>query len=472
MTHSKAVVLARVSSKAQEDEGYSLDAQLKSIRSYCRDAKLNVVSEFRISETASKNDKRIEFKKMVAYINKHDIYNVVVEKTDRLTRNFKDSIIMDDWLEANEMRKLHMIKEGLIIHKYARSDEKMMWNIYLAIAKKYTDNLREEAMKGWAEKLAQGWMPSVPPYGYKTATEDGKRIHVIDHDKAFLVERAFNLYLEPGQTIESVCNEVALIGLCTRKGRPITKSAIHKMLQNTFYIGTIQFNNKYYPGAHETFLTNELFKAVQNKLSGGRGPCNCKHDQLYKGLLKCCSCGKIIGWQLQKGRFYGSCQRRADECKKYGFIREDKLDDEVSIQLKAIDEDDKGSAILNNLKQKIQTSREPYVGQHRTRLIKLINQRIRRAEQMKDNLYDDKLAGHITDQKFEQKIKEIDNEIDYLLTRLRHLEKMESQVKSVKIKARTINSLYGKESKLNKRIILNELFIMTVFEGRVVFKLR
>lgn len=44
--------------------------------------------------------------------------------------------------------------------------------IYLAFAKKHTDNLREEAMKGWAEKLAQGWMPAPPPPGYKTATED------------------------------------------------------------------------------------------------------------------------------------------------------------------------------------------------------------------------------------------------------------------------------------------------------------
>lgn len=472
MTHSKAVVLARVSSKAQEDEGYSLDAQLKLIRSYCRDAKLNVVSEFRISETASKNDKRIEFKKMVAYINKHDISNVVVEKTDRLTRNFKDAIIMDDWLDANEMRRLHMIKEGLIIHKYARSDEKMMWNIYLAIAKKHTDNLREEAMKGWSEKLSQGWMPSGPTHGYKTAIEDGKRIHVIDQERAFLVERAFNFYLEPGQTIDSVCREVVSIGLCSRKGRALTKRATYKMLRNKFYIGIIHFSGKDYPGAHEPLLANELFEAVQNKLSGVTRPIYRKHDQLYRGLLKCSSCNKTITWQLQKGRFYGNCQRKIDECKGHGSIRQDRLDEEVFYQIEAIDKNDKESIILNKLKKKLQISKEPYVGQHRVRLVKLVNQRIRRSEQMKDNLYDDKLTGFISDQKFEQKIKEINDEMTNLQTRLYNLEKIESQVNSNSESSNTICSLYENELKPGKRIILNELFDITVHKGKVVFKLR
>ena len=29
-------------------------------------------------------------------------------------------------------------------------------------------------MKGWAEKLAQGWLPSVPPPGYKTVVYHGQ----------------------------------------------------------------------------------------------------------------------------------------------------------------------------------------------------------------------------------------------------------------------------------------------------------
>lgn len=37
-----------------------------------------------------------------------------------------------------------------------------MWNIHLAAAKKHADNLQEEVMKGWTEKLVQAGCP--PPH--------------------------------------------------------------------------------------------------------------------------------------------------------------------------------------------------------------------------------------------------------------------------------------------------------------------
>ena len=41
-----AVILARVSSKAQEDEGYSLDSQVKLLQSYSETKNLRVVKVF------------------------------------------------------------------------------------------------------------------------------------------------------------------------------------------------------------------------------------------------------------------------------------------------------------------------------------------------------------------------------------------------------------------------------------------
>jgi type II secretory ATPase GspE/PulE/Tfp pilus assembly ATPase PilB-like protein len=83
---------------------------------------------------------------------------------------------------------LHAVKESLKLQKDSKSDVKFMWNIHLAVAKKYTDNLREEAMKGWAEKLAQGHMPSRPPAGYMTAIKNGKRIHIPDPKDAPIIK--------------------------------------------------------------------------------------------------------------------------------------------------------------------------------------------------------------------------------------------------------------------------------------------
>lgn len=158
-----AVILARVSSKAQEDEGYSLDSQLKLLQGYCHQRELEVVKIFKIAETASKEQSRKVFHELLLHLSTHKIFHLAVEKTDRLTRNFRDAVAIDDWLEQDPRRRLHAVKENLLLHKEARSDVKFMWNIHLSVAKKYSDNLREEAMKGWAEKLAQGWLPSQPP---------------------------------------------------------------------------------------------------------------------------------------------------------------------------------------------------------------------------------------------------------------------------------------------------------------------
>ena len=145
-TKDSTVILARVSSKSQEDEGYSLDSQLKLLQGYCLSNGLKVVKIYKIAETASKEQSRKIFNELLAYLYENGVYNLAVEKTDRLTRNLKDAVLIDDWLEDNGDRMLHAVKENIKLHKESKSDVKFMWNIHLAVAKKYTDNLREEAM--------------------------------------------------------------------------------------------------------------------------------------------------------------------------------------------------------------------------------------------------------------------------------------------------------------------------------------
>lgn len=469
MAHVKTVTLARVSSKTQEEEGYSLDAQLKLLRQYCSERKLNVIKEFRISETASKNEQRTVFRDMLRYIRQNNVMNLVVEKTDRLTRNFRDAVVVDDWLEADQRRVLHMVKEGLVIHKYSRSDTKLMWNIYLSFAKKYTDNLREEAMKGWQEKLAQGWMPAVPPPGYKTVVKDSKKIHVIDEERAFLVERAFRLYLEPGQNIHTVTEEVTSIGLVSRKNKPLTQSAIHKMLRNPFYVGTIRFNGQDYPGAHEPLLSTDVFRAVQLKLVGRNQAKIIRHNPLFKGVLKCDDCGAVVTWQCQKGRYYGSCQRRTGTCKGRRLLREDRLEESVLTHLSEIDESSFGPKYLRILTEMLHLRQQPYIGNHRLLVMKTIKQQIDRMERMEDTLYDDKLSNLISEQKYKQKVDKLHDELSYLHIRLNRLEQVESQAPVANDTPASLSDLYMSESKIGKRIIMQKLFKITMKDGQALF---
>lgn len=468
---NKAVTLARVSSKSQEEEGYSLDAQQKLLRNYCADQQYMIVKEFRVSETAAKNEQRIIFREMMTYLSTGSASHLVVEKTDRLTRNFRDAIVVDDWLEANPQRRLHMVKESLIIHKNSRSSERMMWNIFLSLAKGRVDNLREEAMKGWSEKLAQGWRPSAPPIGYKTAIENGKKIHIIDEEAAPLVERVFRLYLELDQNIKSVTKEITESGLASRRGRPLSKTAIHKMLREPFYSGVIKFNGSTYPGAHEPLITRKLFEAVQNKLDGGYHEHRRSHNPLFKGELRCDACGGIVTWQLQKGRYYGACQRRNEACKRRKMIREDQLQDRVLTHIDELDSSHTSSRLLRRLVDLFETRRQPYIGTHREVVMRAIRQRIRRAEQMEDNLYEDKLAGVIDNQKYTQKINELQDELVVLRSRLENLESFEEKQPNIE-KPDSIRELYLRESKTGKRIIIHELFTISMQSGAVRIELK
>src|ERR1019366_2991238 len=132
----QAVLYTRVSSKEQE-LGYSIPAQQELLRSYGAQLGLVIEQELSDAETA-KITGRPGFVGMVRYFKQHPACRVLlVEKTDRLYRNFKD---------------------------------------YLTI-----DNLREEVQKGLHTKAAQGLYPSYAPLGYLNVVgPDGKRIIVPD----------------------------------------------------------------------------------------------------------------------------------------------------------------------------------------------------------------------------------------------------------------------------------------------------
>ena len=463
----RAVILARVSSKSQEDEGYSLDSQLKLLQGYCERQGFEVVKIFRIAETASKEQGRKIFHEMLTYISRHRIYHLAVEKTDRFTRNFRDAVAIDDWLDKNADRRLHAVKENLLLHKNAKSDVKFMWNIHLSVAKKYTDNLREEAMKGWAEKLAQGWLPAPPPPGYMTITQNGKRIHVPNPDTQAAVQAIFKKYLEPAQSIKSITREMAAMGIHTRKGRPYGKTYVEKMLSNPFYIGVNRFNGKDYPGAQQPLLSKQLFDAVQVKKHGKRPPVFKKHNPVFKGVITCESCQKLVVWQKQKGRYYGVCKRTAEGCKKNKMLREDVLEDIVTNLLNKLVSP--SQEIIEWVANSIRNEKQNDI-QNRDRLVHSIKSQIERIDRMDDSLYDDKLSGDIPQAKYIAKHEQFDKERKALQNQLEGLNgSMQLQLEHTLVLlelSQKAADLYTKKSPDQKRLIISKLFKqLTMKEG-------
>jgi hypothetical protein len=101
---------------------------------------------------------------MVAYFKQHPECRVLlVEKTDRLYRNFKDYVTIDEL-----KLEIHIVKENVILSNQSRSSEKFVHGIKVLMAKNYIDNLSEETKKHPA--AARGRDP-VPAGGPATVAE-------------------------------------------------------------------------------------------------------------------------------------------------------------------------------------------------------------------------------------------------------------------------------------------------------------
>ncbi len=405
---NNAVIIARVSTKGQEGEGYSLESQLKTLQAYCENVHLITRRSYKIAESASKSEQRKTFKEAMAYIADHNIKNLVVEKVDRHVRNLHDAVETHDWLLHDEERRVHFVKDSLVMHKNSRSQEWLNWGIRVVMAKNYIDNLREEAMKGWAEKLAQGWMPGPPPPGYRTVIKDGRRVHDFDPNTAKSMQKVFSLALNPGYTIERLADKMTEFGILTKHGRPFAPSHVHRILKNPFYIGVIQWDGKQYPGKQPKLVPEKLFNTVQDKITRKLKSKMRKHNPVFRGIIVCEHCGKNVTWQKQKGRMYGACQRRLPACRAQKFIREDEVF--ASVESKLDDLICPSQQIISWLTNLLRSDFQLTVN-NQEEAEKALYERIQRVKRMDDMLYDDKLAGLVSVERYLEKHEAFASEI-------------------------------------------------------------
>jgi DNA invertase Pin-like site-specific DNA recombinase len=310
----RAVIYARVSSKEQEKEGFSIPAQLKLLREYAATQGFTVAQEYVDVETA-KQTGRAAFGEMISYLKSHPPVRVLlVEKTDRLYRNLKD------WVTVDELDvEIHLPKEGVVLSRDSRSSEKFMHGIKVLMAKNYIDNLSEEARKGMQEKAAQGIWPTVAPLGYRNLTgPDGKKIIEPDPETASLIGRLFEWYAAGTFSLREAARKLRAAGLVHRKsGAPVPVSTVHAILRNRLFAGVFEWNGRLYPGTHEPLVSPELWERVQGVLDGRQANKHrrAKHNFAFSGLIACGHCGCSIVGEIKKQRYiYYHCTGYKGRC--------------------------------------------------------------------------------------------------------------------------------------------------------------
>ena len=90
---------------------------------------------------------------MIKYLKDHPRMALLVEKTDRIYRNLKDYVVIDDLM--NNGLELHLTKENVIMSEQSNSHEKLFHALKVVLAKNYIDNLKEESSKGQMQKIGR-----------------------------------------------------------------------------------------------------------------------------------------------------------------------------------------------------------------------------------------------------------------------------------------------------------------------------
>jgi DNA invertase Pin-like site-specific DNA recombinase len=464
----KALAYVRVSSKDQTD-GYSIPAQRKLLKKYAGKKSFELVEIFEDDESAKRTGRKY-FGKMLEYLEKNrDVKIILTEKTDRIYRNLKDYVLIDE-LDVT----VHLVKENEIIGKDSSSHQKLIHGVKLVMAKHYVDNLSEEVKKGYNEKAEQGIYPgSMVPLGYVLTRVDKKSFPVVDENNRKLIEKMFEYYATGLYSLQAVAQKVKDEGLFVKanippssRTRTMNKATVQRILRNPFYYGAFTWNGELYQNAkHEKIIERELWEKVQTVLS--RTP-NKQMKNKYKsvvlpfrGLIQCGECGRTVtGYKKVKPSglvytFY-RCTHFNNNCSQK--------------QISGLKIDTQFDKYLEGLKLSSKTVE--YVREGLKRSLELKNdtedkikenliEEKQRLESMLKTMYEDRLDGTIPKEFYNQRFKEYSKKLESIADKLKKRTRADLDYYRLGINilelAKNASTLYKQANDEEKRELLNYL---------------
>lgn len=289
-----AVILARVSS-AEQREGKSLKAQEFSAREYCKRKQMIVERVYSFTESSTKGERK-QFHQMMDYVKQspHPIA-IVADTLDRFQRSFKESLEFEPLLSAGKF-ELHFISNNMIINKNSRSSERMMYDFGVMGAKSYVDQLRENVLRGFTQKIKEQEYPSKAPVGYRNVKKNGKSTIEQDPDTAPLVRKLFVQYATGNYPIKAAARDFCSAGIKSIHGTPFSVSSVHRILDNPFYYGQMRIGGYLFPHKYKPIISEELFRRCQRIRKGlSSHPFDYATKPFtFRGLLRCKHCGAVV----------------------------------------------------------------------------------------------------------------------------------------------------------------------------------
>ena len=316
----------RVSTDAQYEEGYSVDAQKQKLEQYC---KLKDITDYRFyidGGWSGSNIERPEMKRMIDNIRNKQVSAVVVYKLDRLSRSQKDTVfLLEDVFIPNGCNFISLNENFDTTTPYGKA----MIGILSVFAQLERENIRERTRMGMQERVKSGlWMGGGRvPFGYDY--DPGKDV-LVPNEHAKDVKQIYELYLQGYSTTQLA----EMFDVSEDK-------QITDILTRVTYLGKIRFRGETYDARHEAIIDRELWDRVQREHERRSTKKAVPASYLLTGLLYCGRCGakmRYQKWGKDKVKIYCYSQQSS---KKY-LIKDSSCDnDKVDAELveKAVTED-------------------------------------------------------------------------------------------------------------------------------------
>lgn len=267
----RTAIYARVSTEDQAKEGYSLEAQIERLESYCEAQGWEVSAKYIDDGHSGRTTKRPAYRRMMEERGNWDI--ILVMKMDRIHRNSKNFMVMMENLERWG-KKFTSMNESL---DTSTAVGRFVVDIIQRIAQLESEQIGERTYMGMAQKAESfgGMMGFYPPFGYHYS--DGRLTPLME--EADVVSAMYHSYLS-GDTMATIAWRLNQQGVLTKRGNRWTIWSVSHILHNPIYAGFLRWDGRFVQTDHQGIISQKSFELVQ-----ARAAENTK-DQKKRSLIK------------------------------------------------------------------------------------------------------------------------------------------------------------------------------------------
>ena len=258
-----AVYTRKSSEEGLEQEFNSLDAQREACEAYVASQKpegwLLLSDRYDDGGVSGGTLDRPALKRLLADIEDGHVDVVVVYKIDRLSR------ALTDFAKLVEVFDRHNVTFVSVTQSFSTTTSmgRLTLNILLSFAQFERELIGERIRDKFAASRKRGmWMGGVVPLGYEVR----ERKLIINVPEAATVRLIFERFLKVGSAT-ALARALAAEGVRSRRGNPIDKGFLYKLLNNRIYIGDAVHKGTAYPGEHQPIINQPIWDKVHSILA-------------------------------------------------------------------------------------------------------------------------------------------------------------------------------------------------------------